>query len=194
VQELAGASFTVTSAASRARELDQPLLAEQLGHAAGTVRRSIAGMRSLLVDIYPPNLAVAGLVVALEDLTTSLRSREVDVRLEVDADAAESLDAEQQRLVYRVAHECLLNSQRHAHADRVDVRLVPDPRGNGQAVLLEVVDNGTGFEAADVVEHPPVGHFGLRVLSDVARDVGADLRVRSAPGLGTDWQLAIRLA
>ena len=193
VQELAGASFTVTSAASRARELEQPLLAEQLGDAAETVRRSIAGMRSLLVDIYPPNLAMAGLVVALEDLTTSLRSREVDVRLEVQQDVADSLDPEQQRLVYRVAHECLLNSQRHAHAGRVDVRLASDP-GDPAVVLLEVIDNGTGFDAAEVVEHPPEGHFGLRVLADVAGDAGADLRVRSARGVGTHWQLRIQRA
>jgi two-component system, NarL family, sensor kinase len=136
---------------------------------------------------------MAGLVVALGDLTTSLRSREVDVRLEVDAAVAESLDAEQQRLVYRVAHECLLNSQRHAHAGRVDVRLLQDPADHART-LLEVVDNGGGFDAAEVVEHPPEGHFGLRVLADVARDAGADLRLRSAPGLGTHWQLRTQRA
>ena len=97
------------------------------------------------------------------------------------------------RLVYRVAHECLLNSQRHAHAGRVDVRLARHPDGQG-AAILEVVDNGSGFDAADAVAHPPEGHFGLRVLSDVARDAGVDLRVRSARGVGTHWQLRIQPA
>jgi signal transduction histidine kinase len=188
VQELAGASFSVSSAAARARELDQPVLADQLGEAAETVRRSIAGMRSLLVDIYPPNLAVAGLVVALEDLTTSLRSRDVDVSLDIDPDTAGSLDADQQRMVYRVVHECLLNSMRHARAGHVTVTLV----AVSGAALLEVTDDGAGFDALAVVEHPPEGHFGLRVLSDVARDAGADLRVSSAAGFGTRWQLRVR--
>jgi signal transduction histidine kinase len=58
-------------------------------------------------------------------------------------------------------------------------------------IVLDLRDDGVGFDSAAVVENPPDGHFGLRVLGDVAADAGADLRVASAPGQGTWWQLRV---
>ena len=79
VQDLAATSFAVAGAAERAVALGQPRLAGELHTAAGTVRTSIGGLRSLLVDIYPPSLATAGLAAALTDLASSLRSRGMGV-------------------------------------------------------------------------------------------------------------------
>jgi signal transduction histidine kinase len=58
------------------------------------------------------------------------------------------------------------------------------------AVVLDVLDDGPGFDAA-VLDQPVEGHFGLRVLADLASDAGATLQVASAPGAGTHWRLAI---
>ncbi|WP_345506560.1 sensor histidine kinase [Terrabacter aeriphilus] len=57
-------------------------------------------------------------------------------------------------------------------------------------VVLVLHDDGVGFDPAAVLPGPE-GHFGIRVLADVATDVGAVLRVRSAPGRGTTWLLAL---
>ena len=188
VQELAGASFVVSSAATRASAIGQEDLAAHLRDAAATVRRGITGMRTLLVDIYPPSLETSGLVVALEDLTSSLEARDINVELHLDPRSVEGLDPEGERLVYRVAHESLLNAMRHALADRVTVSL----HAEGNATVLEVADNGIGFDAAEAFDRPHEGHFGLRVLVDVAREGGADLLLATAPGHGTRWQLRVR--
>ena len=190
VQELAAASFTVSSAAERARALGQPELAAQLGDTGRIVRTSIGSMRSLLVDIYPPNLTSAGLPSALEDLTPALRGRGVDVSVEVDDGAVALLDRRQQRLVYRVAHEALLNALRHAAASHVTIAV----RAEAGAVVLDLVDDGVGFDPIEVLHGPAEGHFGLRVLSDVAGDEGALLQVSSAPGHGTRWRLTLPAA
>jgi signal transduction histidine kinase len=187
VQELAGASFTVGSAAQRAQALHQDDLARDLKQSGDVVRRSIAGMRSLLVDIYPPNLAREGLIAAVEDLMTGLRSRDVHVTLDIDPASARSLSARQQRLVYRIAHECVLNCQKHAHATTVTLALATV---HGQ-VRLEIGDDGRGFDPVRVVEDPQGGHFGVRVLCDAAREAGATLEVASAPGRGTRWRLTL---
>lgn len=187
VQELAATSFAVSSAAQRAEAAGEPELASDLRKSAGTVRTTIGGLRSLLVDIYPPSLAHAGLTAALEDLAASLRLREVEVVLEVDSRAVDGLDEATSRLIYRVAQECLLNTTRHARARTAWMLVEYD----GRCVVLEVSDDGQGFDAQAVLEDPAEGHFGLRVLGDVADDSGAELWVVSVPGRGTCWQLKV---
>ncbi len=185
VQDLVATSFRVTGAAERAESVGQPALGQELRGAARTVRASIGGLRSLLVDIYPPNLAISGLTPALEDLVSSVRSRGIAVTL--DLPAGTGLDPAGERLVFRVAQECLGNVARHSNASSVVVRLA---RESGYTVL-DVADDGIGFDAGQALAHPPEGHFGLRVLGDVASQAGAELWLASAPGEGTQWRLRV---
>jgi len=185
VQDLAATSFTVAGAAERAESVGQPALANDLRGAAGTVRTSIGGLRSLLVDIYPASLAAAGLAAALEDLAASVRSRGIAVT--VDVSSQTGLDPAGERLVFRVAQECLANAARHASAGTVTMQL----RRTEEFVLLEIDDDGVGFDAASVLADPEEGHFGLRILGDVVAGAGAELWLASAPGAGTRWQLRV---
>jgi two-component system NarL family sensor kinase len=188
VQDLAATSFTVAGAAERAASLGQPALANDLRSAAGTVRTSIGGLRSLLVDIYPASLAAAGLAAALDDLAASVRSRGMAVT--VDVQTQTGLDQAGERLVFRVAQECLNNVARHAAATTVSLRL----RRTDEYVQLEIDDDGVGFDAATKIAHPEEGHFGLRILGDVVAVAGAELWLASAPGAGTQWQLRVPLS
>ncbi|KRD45298.1 hypothetical protein ASE38_15140 [Cellulomonas sp. Root930] len=187
VQELAASSFALAGAAERAGRSTAPELAEPLRSASEAVRASIKGLRSLLVDIYPPSLQTAGLAAALTDLVGGLAARGTLVRLELDRDAAVGMAPEQEQLVYRVAHETLRNAVDHAHAQEVVVRLARD----GDRVVLEVDDDGVGFDVPQVLAAPPEGHFGVRLLSDLATSAGAELAVRSAPGQGCRWRLTV---
>lgn len=185
VQDLAATAFAVAGAAVRVDPSDAPLRAD-LEAAADTLRSSIRGLRSLLVDIYPANLEATGLDEALSDLAGSLRARGVEVDLDMDADGAR-LDADQKRLTYRVAQECLQNVRRHARASRVTLGLHDEPG----AVVLDVVDDGVGFDASEALDRSREGHFGLRLLADVATDVGAELAVATRPGAGAHWRLRV---
>jgi two-component system, NarL family, sensor kinase len=187
VQELAATSFAVAGSAERATSLGQPGLADELRSASDTVRTSIGGLRSLLVDIYPPSLATAGLTAALTDLVSTLRSRGVVVTLEIAPKIG--LDATGERLVFRVAQECLNNIARHAAATNVQVNLHREET----CAVMEINDNGVGFDAPDLLANPIEGHFGLRVLGDVVADAGGELLLSAAPGAGTRWQLRIPL-
>jgi len=186
VQELAATSFVLAGCTERAERDGASVLAAQLREAATLVRTSIGGLRSLLVDIYPPSLASAGLAATLQDLVGPLRSRDVTVRLELPA-ANGPLEADTERLVYRIAHECLANVAKHAAASDVLVRL----QRHQDDVVLDVMDDGVGFDPAAVINDPETGHFGLRVLVDLAQQAGATLAVASTPGAGTWWQLRV---
>jgi len=187
VQELAATSFTVAGAAERAAGSGQPELAEMLATAAGAVRASIRGLRSLLVDIYPPSLTTAGLVPALTDLTEVLAARNIATHLETAEDAAARLPPDRQQLVFRIARECLRNAARHASARNVEVRLFR----YGHSTVLEINDDGTGFDPAPILGNPEDGHFGLRILTDVAANAGTDLLLATAAGAGCRWRLEV---
>jgi signal transduction histidine kinase len=187
VQELAASSFAVAGAAGQAQALGAQGLANQLTDVVGTVRASISGLRSLLVDIYPPNLRTAGLFTALDDLATALRARNVIVTIDVPEEVATRLSEDQERLVFRVAQECLRNTAKHAGARHVSVAL---SQQSGSVVMI-VADDGRGFDPQVLLADPEQGHFGLRILSDLASGAGAALDVASAPGEGTRWRLTL---
>lgn len=184
VQDLAAASFAVSGAADRAGAAGQHQVADDVRAAAGTVRSAIGGLRTLLVDIYPAGLAAGGLSQALTDLAGGLRGRGIEVTLDLQV---EDLQEHTERLVYRTAKECLTNTARHSAATAVSVRVASE----GEDMVLEIIDNGVGFDAEKVLAAPEEGHFGLRVLGDVAREAGAELSVLTAPGAGTRWLLRI---
>ena len=180
VQQLAGTSFALSAAARDARE--RPERAKQLEDLAGGVRHSLRSLRSLLVEIYPPELKTAGLAAALDDLVAPATTAgvAVDVHVVDTSDLPDEIVA----LVWRVAQEGVRNAQRHAHPPRLAVIVTRDP----QRTVLEVVDDGVGF---DSTVPPEPGHLGLRALHDLVRDAGGELTVTSSPGRGTKVRLEV---
>ncbi|MFC5678034.1 sensor histidine kinase [Aeromicrobium endophyticum] len=187
VQELAATSFAVSGAAATSRAAGHGELADTLDEAAVGVRTGIGGLRSLLVDIYPPTLAETGLVPALRDLADGLQTRDISVRTVLPDATDRTLDRDTERLVFQVAQECLRNAARHAQATEVRLTFTTD----AHAVTLEVADDGVGFDVDAALAHPEEGHFGLRLLIDAAERHGAALLVASTHDAGTHWRLEV---
>jgi two-component system NarL family sensor kinase len=189
VQDLAAASFVVAGAAAGAEATGRRDLADELDTVAASVRTSIRALRSLLVDIYPPSLSQAGLAAALTDLVQTVHAPGLEIRLDPATGTDLGLSAEQERLVYRVAQETLRNAARHA----VPCSVVLALHRQGDVVVLDVVDDGRGFDAAAALADAEPGHFGLRLMADLVADSGATLEVASAPGHGTHWRLRLEV-
>lgn len=179
VQDLAGASFALSTVAMRPG-LPTDVVGE-LDRVSRAVRASMRALRSLLVEIYPPDLRTEGLEAALTDLLSPLSAQGIRTTLEVDEEVGVPDHAV--ALVWRVAQEAVRNAQRHAHASRIDVRV---ERSDGELALC-VTDDGTGFDVHAVAP----GHFGLRGLDSLARDAGGRLEVVSQPGGGTTVRLMV---
>ncbi|KAA9111427.1 sensor histidine kinase [Microbacterium rhizomatis] len=185
VQELVATTFAAESAAATAAASGDSAVADDVRAVAASVRGNIRVLRSLLVDIYPASLAAAGLPQALRDLADGARGREVVVQVELADDVRMLSDAEQ-RLVYRVAQECVRNAVAHAAPCRVTVRLAAE----GDRVVLDVTDDGPGFAAETLQDRAP-GHLGTQVLADLVREAGATLLLATQPGAGTRWRLVV---
>ncbi len=185
VQELAATSFAVAGAAAQAQRAGSAELAGPLGDAAGSVRSSIRSLRSLLTDIYPAALVDGGLAPALQDLAQTAGTTEVRVQTDLDPGAADVLDVEQQRRLFRLAQESVRNAVKHAGPGSVTLRLARE----GDAVVVDVVDDGHGFDVAATLADPRPGHLGLRILADLSDAPGLTCQVSSRPGCGTHVRL-----
>jgi signal transduction histidine kinase len=148
------------------------------------VRGSLRSLRSLLVEIYPPDLQETGLRGALDDLLAPVSAAGVHTRLDVEEvpDLAPTTAA----LVWRVAQEAVRNAVRHGRPQHLSVTFGAAGRG----VRLVVEDDGSGFDP-DVVGRRAGERFGLRGMRDLIREAGGDLRVDSTPGRGTRVQLEV---
>jgi signal transduction histidine kinase len=145
-------------------------------------REALEELRSLILELRPPELERDGLCGALRKHVDVLR-RLHRVRIDVDVDDAVGGDGPRDGEVLRVAQEALQNAVRHAAAQRVGLRL---GRHEGRLVL-EVADDGTGFDPADPGLRSR--RLGLTSMEERARRLGGRLEIRSAPGAGTTVRL-----
>jgi signal transduction histidine kinase len=185
VQDLAGISYSLSAAAQTGAS---PATRSTLEQAAAGTRDAMRRLRSLLVEIHPPNLRASGLDAALADLLAPFRASGAETELKVDASLG--LDEEAERIVYRAAAEALRNVERHARANRIAVSVERDEAG----VQLVVADNGAGFAPEDRERRREEGHVGLSLLEELAARAGGRLDVRSAPGEGTTFELELPYA
>ncbi|MFF0343323.1 sensor histidine kinase [Kribbella sp. NPDC004875] len=177
VQELTGLNYALD--AMRLGSPSEGQRAELIADGASRLRGSIGSLRSLLVDIYPPNLAEEGLASALAELAAGLERTGVEVRLETDG--AESLPTAAAALLFRTAQEVVRNVAAHSGAREV---LIKAGRADGRGVLV-VDDDGRGFDESRLGERSSDGHLGLRSIGDLLAESGGTLTVRAAPGQGT---------
>jgi two-component system, NarL family, sensor kinase len=186
VQDLAGVAFGLAPLAEDAERRGEHAGAAALRDATGTLRQGVRDLRTLLVEIYPPNLQSAGLEVALSDLLSPLATAGIATALDVDEASTPGGDSD--ALVYRVAREAVRNAQ--AHGDPKSVRVVLTRPTPGTTRLV-VADDGRGFRASDRERSAKAGHLGLTLLQSLVTQAGGTLSVDSQPGAGTTVELEV---
>ena len=183
VQQLSGLTFALDAA--RLGKADPDNNARLIAETAAQLRRSTGELRSLLVDIYPPDLAQEGLPAALAELAGALERAGLEVVLDVDE--ARDLPLGPTSVLFRSAQEILRNVTNHSGSERVTIRVT---QSAGTATLM-VDDDGRGFEESRLQEQRQKGHVGLRALGDLISNAGGRLTVRSSPGHGTRVEVEV---
>ena len=84
-----------------------------------------------------------------------------------------------------IVQHAITNVLRHAHAERVQLALDFGTR----KLRISIRDDGRGFSP----DHPTNGatHFGLLGMRERAREIGAEVRVQSAPERGTTVSILV---
>jgi ligand-binding sensor domain-containing protein/signal transduction histidine kinase len=88
--------------------------------------------------------------------------------------------------VYRIGREALLNAFMHAHANRIEVEVEYASRH----LRVLVRDDGRGIDP-QVLHSGLEGHWGLVGIRERSKRIGANLRLRSRIGAGTEVELTV---
>jgi signal transduction histidine kinase len=163
------------------RHLD---LADQLARANLTdARRSVRALR-------PEQLEDASLPEAVGSLACDWSQRSA-IAAEVETTGtAQRGDPDVEAAVFRVAQEALANVAKHAQATKVHLTL----SYLDDMLLLDVADNGTGFEAScEASEMTTGGGYGLAGMRRRIEGLTGTLNVESTPGYGTTINAAVPL-
>ena len=178
VQDLAGVAFALSAAIRRDPDTDAD--GRVIAESAESVRGSIRALRSLLVDIYPPNFGEVSLESALADLLARAQDQGLETRLDTDR-LGDPLPDYVARLVYRAAQEGVRNVLDHAGASTVVVTV----GYQGADAFVEVADDGNGIDGARMAERQASGHMGLTALRGLVADAGGELTVQAEVEVGT---------
>ena len=149
-----------------------------IGEASAAAREALAEARLTLLGLAAAPLDGQPLEAALRAEAAWAESiGRLEVRL-VTAGPPVPVEARLAREVLGVAREALTNIVRHAEAHSVRLGLLYEDG----AVSLLVQDDGQGFDPKSGW-HPE--RYGLRAMTDRARNLGATIEVDSVPGWGT---------
>jgi signal transduction histidine kinase len=149
--------------------------------------RALAGqtqdaLRRLMYDLRPAVLDDAGLIPAIRSCADRhLVPAGVKARLELPSDLPR-LPYEIETALFRAAQEVIINIERHARADRalIQVRKEPD-----DYLVIEIEDDGEGFDPAALKPSPEGRGLGLLGVRERIDLIGGVTEIDSAPGAGT---------
>lgn len=152
-----------------------------------TKRLSTQAMDELLAlarQLRPAVLDDHGLLAALHSQVRDFGEQAGLAAVFTTRGTPSPLTPEQQLVVYRVTQESLSNVGQHAGARTVHVELSFSDRPR-----LTIRDDGGGFEAGPQAKRN--GGLGLTGMRERALLIGAELKVTSTPGAGTQVELAL---
>lgn len=192
-QAFANAIFQ-TQLVERALREEPDAAAAELASLRTLLERELDTLRGYINQLRPSLDEAVGLDDALRDSASAISQRSglpIELRLEA---AGAHLHVAARTVVLRVAQEALRNIAKHASASRAWVHTseVVAPDGS-RTWLLEVGDDGRGFDYTTVTANPNRRHFGLRFMRERAELLGSSLAIESHHAAGTVVRLTIAL-
>ena len=169
LQALGGLRVLLASAQRRS-----PAIAGEpaIGQAIEDIELETDNLRAIITDLRPSLLDDLGLGPAIEALLERRRVVGLEIVAEIDLENLVGLEPELETTIYRVVQEALTNVAKHAGA--ADARVVVCATGG--EVLVEVTDNGAGFDTA-----AQTSGFGLAGMRERVYLAGGRLDVESGP-------------
>jgi signal transduction histidine kinase len=148
----------------------------------------IRDIRAYILDLQPSRVLMDDLGGALLRLANEFRANTlIEADLRADDGLGRSLDPVVRLAMFHISQEALANIAKHARASRVWLSL----RGEDGEVVLQVIDNGQGFDAGAT---PALLGHGLSNIVERGHAIGANVEIASGLGDGTTVTVRLPLA
>ncbi|MFY9488442.1 MAG: sensor histidine kinase [Solirubrobacterales bacterium] len=177
LQQLGATAIRLELAQARVEQSDFATASSIIEDGAKEIRSCARELRALLMELRPQVLDDNGLNSALNEL-----GRQVDhVDVNVETDVPDDLGNEYSITIFRIVQEALTNIQKHAKATSASVKvgIVDD------SVLIEIRDNGIGYEGAVAGPSSEGSHLGLLGMRERARMLDGEFAISGRSGSGT---------
>lgn len=171
-QALTAMKIDLQQIARRHAALEEPLVP-----VAHTIDSVVDLVRRIAGDLRPAILDDLGVSAALEQQLRRLRESS-GIRTSLTVSEEPELDMLTGATFYRITREALANVVRHAGASQVDVSLGT----RGEAMVLEIRDNGRGITHEEASGPRSLGLLGIRERAEL---LGGSMTIEGHPGMGT---------
>lgn len=152
---------------------------QKIEQAIDGLDRTILDLRAYILDLRPHQFTGDSLKDGLQRLIEEYRANTLsEVTLNAPDDSLAKLPTSHATAIFHICQEALANAAKHSHARHTRVSLWT----TNDRVLLEVADNGRGFDLRKT--SITLGH-GLSNMHIRARKIGGDVEITSAPAEGT---------
>jgi PAS domain S-box-containing protein len=175
IQVLAAANLRLQQLKNR---LEEPEELDILDKLEKTLSMALSHLRQLIFDLRPTSLEHGSLSTAVHVVLEEMRS-DLGIAYQLDDRCNVHLHPSVAVLIYRTTREALANVRKHARANNVLVQF----RDVGDGCLARIVDDGVGYNPAEVEDRP--GHIGLSLMRERAEIAEGWCRIESRPGAGT---------
>lgn len=153
-------------------------VAERIRDALALVEKTTELVRGVMEELHPALLDQYGLDTALRWYGDEFAGRTGIAVRQRSAELFPRLKSKVEMALFRIAQEALTNVAKHARAREVVLNLGRHAGG----VELVIVDNGVGIGPA---ERPAGSGWGLAIMAERARSIGATLTIERAEDQGT---------
>jgi len=180
IQDLYGMIYQLDDLRDALKDPDGEKILDECDH---TLHRVVNSLRTICRELRPPSLSPFGLEVAIRDHVEKFQDQTPDIRIHLELMQDRQVLSDSMRLsLFRIYQQAIHNVARHAQASEVFIRF----RWDKEAVILEVEDNGVGFEVPENwLELVHEEHFGLLGIAERVESLRGTLEIVSAVGSGT---------
>lgn len=163
---------------------------ERIGLARQTAADNLQEARAMIAALQPAALSQTSLVGALDRMAQGFAAA-AGLNIEVEADGeVTQLPMKLEAVLLRIAQGAVGNVAKHAQATRARITV----SYSDDAVRVDIVDNGVGFDVKAVESRPAgLGHIGLAAMKRRAEEVSGEVVIESSPGKGTAVSVSVPL-
>ena len=178
IQSIFGVGLSLENISHLVKENPQKAQ-EGIKHAVEDLNQTIRDLRAYILDLRPRQLNGEDLMDGLRRLISEYRAHTLaEAVLTGPKESLSDLPQSHALALFHICQEALANAAKHAAAKHTDVSVWV----TSERVLMEVRDNGRGFEMATMSSS--LGH-GLANMQTRARNVGGEVDISSTRNDGT---------